>query len=480
MIRLRPRGQFAPLAFAACLLLAAFVLAPVFAGERDLQKAKPADVGMDPAGLEKLSEAMHGMVDDGKLAGVVTMVSRKGKVVLFDAYGKQDIENGVPVAKDSIFRIYSMTKPIIGTALMTYYDEGRFTLDDPVSKFIPEFADLKVAKEDGPDGMPVVEDADHPMTMRELMSHTAGLTYGLFSQSQVDTLYQKAGIILDSTLTVKEMVGRLAKIPLRQQPGSMWHYSVAVDVQGYVLEVLGGKPLDEVLNERVFGPLGMTDTAFHVEAAKADRFSRIYATSDGKLASPPNGQYLKKPNFLSGGGGMVSTAMDYMLFAQMLANGGELERRPDPEAGDREADAHRSSARERHRHGAALPGQSLRPRLLDRHRSEPGHRPRARQGRVLVVRHRRHLVRHQPGPGSGHRRHDPEPRFPCLGGRALHQQAARVRSDRRLGRGPRRCGRPMTVAGIGSRVARIAPPAFPGRARRPRSQEPEELKRRVV
>ena len=326
MIRLRPRGQFAPLVFVvASLLLAAFVLTPAFAGERDLQPAKPADVGMDPAGLEKLSEAMHGLVDTGKLAGVVTMVSRKGKVVHFDSHGMQDLENEVPIAKDSIFRIYSMTKPIIGTALMTYYEEGRFTLDDPVSKFIPEFADLKVAKEDGRDGNPIVEDADHPMTMRELMSHTAGLTYGLFSQSQVDTLYQKAGIIVDPSLTVKQMVDKLAKIPLRQQPGSMWHYSIAVDVQGYVLEVLGGKPLDEVLNERVFGPLGMKDTAFHVEADKAGRFSRIYTPdSDGKLASPENGPYLKKPNFLSGGGGLVSTAMDYMRFAQMLANGGEL------------------------------------------------------------------------------------------------------------------------------------------------------------
>ncbi len=325
MIRLRPRGQFAPLAFAAaCLLLAAFVLAPAFAGERDLAKAKPADVGMDPAGLEKLNATMHGMVDDGKLAGVVTMVARKGKLVHFDAYGKRDIESGVLVEKDTIFRIYSMTKPIVGVALMTYYDEGRFTLDDPVSKFIPEFAGLKVAKEDGEDGMPVVEDADHPMTMRELMSHTAGLTYGLFSQSQVDTLYTKAGIITDPNQNLKDMVDKLAKIPLRQQPGSMWHYSVAVDVQGYVLEVLAGKPLDEVLNERVFGPLAMEDTAFWVEPDRADRLSRIYATRNGKLVSPPNGQYLKKPNFLSGGGGLVSTAMDYMRFAQMLANGGEL------------------------------------------------------------------------------------------------------------------------------------------------------------
>ena len=324
MIRLRPRGQYAPLATAAALLLAAFVLAPAFAAEPELQHAKPADVGMDPAGLEKLNEAMHGMVDDGKLAGVVTMVSRKGKVVHFDAYGKRDLENGLPVEKDTIFRIYSMTKPIVGVALMTYYDEGRFTLDDPVSKFIPEFKGLKVAKEDGPDGNPITEDADHPMTMRELMSHTAGLTYGLFSRSQVDTLYTQAGVI-DFNQDLDEMIDKLAKIPLRQQPGSMWHYSVAVDVQGYILEVLAGKPLDEVLNERLFGPLGMKDTAFWVEPDKVDRFSHMYQSRGGKLTKVEFGQYLDKPKFLSGGGGLVGTATDYMRFAQMLANGGELD-----------------------------------------------------------------------------------------------------------------------------------------------------------
>ena len=326
MIRLRPRGQSAPLAFAAaCLLLAAFVLSPAIAGEPDLATAKPADVGMDPAGLEKLNAAMHGMVDDSQLAGVVTMVARKGKVVHFDAYGKRDLENGLPVEKDTIFRIYSMTKPIIGVALMTYYDEGRFTLDDPVSKFIPEFKGLKVAKEDGEDGMPVVEDADHPMTMRELMSHTAGLSYGLFSQSQVDTLYTKAGIVTDPNQNLKDMIDKLAKIPLRQQPGSMWHYSVAVDVQGYILEVLAGKPLDEVLNDRLFDPLGMKDTAFWVEPDKVNRFSHMYQSNNGKLAQVEFGQYLEEPKFLSGGGGLVSTATDYMRFALMLAGGGELD-----------------------------------------------------------------------------------------------------------------------------------------------------------
>ncbi len=324
MNRLRPRGPYAPLTLAV-LVLAAALAAPAFSADPELQHAKPADVGMDPAGLARLSEAMNAMVDKDQLAGVVTMVSRKGKVVHFEAYGQQDIESEVPVAKDTIFRIFSMTKPIVGVALMTYHDEGRFTLDDPVAKFIPEFADLEVAKEDGPDGNPITEEADHPMTMRELMSHTAGLTYGLFSRSQVDTLYTKAGIITDPNQTVKDMVDKLAKIPLRQQPGSLWHYSVAVDVQGYILEILAGKPLDEVLNDRVFGPLGMTDTAFWVEPDKVDRFASMYELKDGKLAKTEFGQYLQKPKFLSGGGGLVSTAADYMRFAQMLANGGELD-----------------------------------------------------------------------------------------------------------------------------------------------------------
>jgi len=208
---------------------------------------------------------------------------------------------------------------------MTLYDEGKFTLDDAVEDYIPELAGLEVAAEDGPDGDPVVEDADHKMTIRELMSHTGGLTYGFFSRSQVDTLYQKANV-LDRNSTLKEFVGKLSKIPLRQQPGTAWHYSVSVDVQGYLVEVLTGKTFDEVLSERIFEPLGMKDTAFWVPPEKADRLSPMYSRGrDGKVSSAPNGEYLTKPAFFSGGGGLVSTAMDYMRFSQMLLNGGELD-----------------------------------------------------------------------------------------------------------------------------------------------------------
>jgi CubicO group peptidase (beta-lactamase class C family) len=293
-------------------------------GARDLAMAAPADVGMSAEGLAKLSAAMQEMVDQGELAGVVTVVARHGKIVQFETFGKQDLDAGVPMSKDTIFRIYSMTKPIAGVALMTLYDEGKFELDDPVEKYIPELAGLKVAKADGPDGSPEVEDAHHPMTIRELMSHTGGLTYGFFSRSQVDTLYQKANI-LDRNSTLKEFVDKLAKIPLRQQPGTQWHYSVSVDVQGYLVEVLSGKSFDAFLRERIFEPLGMKDTAFHVSEDKAARFSPLYVPDkDGKLVSQGKDEFHTAPKFFSGGGGLVSTAMDYTRFAQMLLNGGEL------------------------------------------------------------------------------------------------------------------------------------------------------------
>ncbi len=314
------RHRTAPL-----LALLALALAPVGALAEALPTATPAEVGMDADELGKLNGAMQQMVDAGEIAGAVTLVARHGKVVHFEAVGRQDIQADVPMATDTIFRIYSMTKPVAGVALMTFFDEGRFELDDAVSKFIPEFKGLKVAVADGADGQPQVAAADHEMTIRELVSHTGGLTYGFFSRSQVDTLYVQADVLArDSTL--KEMVGKLGAIPLRQQPGSQWHYSIAVDVQGYLVEVLAGKPFDAVLEERIFSPLRMVDTAFWVEEAKAPRFAALYDSAPaGGLVQRPFGEYLSKPKLLSGGGGLVSTATDYARFCQMLLNGGELD-----------------------------------------------------------------------------------------------------------------------------------------------------------
>ena len=255
---------------------------------------------------------------------MTTAVTRHGKLVHWQTYGYQDTARGVPLTEDTIFRIYSMTKPVVGVALMTLFEEGKFQLDDPVAKYIPQFEGLTVAVEDGPDGVPITEPADHPMTIRELMSHTGGFSYGIFSRSQVDTMYLQARLF-DRDQTLEDFVGKLSSIPLKTQPGSTWQYSVSVDVQGYLIQVLAGKPFEEVLAERIFEPLRMKDTAFWVPPEKADRLATLYArTRAGETEAQPIGEYLTRPNFPSGGGGLVSTAMDYLRFCQMLANGGEL------------------------------------------------------------------------------------------------------------------------------------------------------------
>ena len=316
------KNRFVAIALTALLLSASIW---THADSRDLTIASPAEVGMDKKGLTELGKSMRDLVDNGELSAVTTVVSRHGKLVHWQAYGYQDTEKATPLRDDSIFRIYSMTKPIVGVALMTLWEEGRFKLSDPVEKYIPELAGLAVTKADGPDGKPITEPADHAITIRGLVSHTGGLSYGFFSRSQTDTLYLQARL-LNRDNTLKEFVTRLGKLPLKTQPGSTWEYSVSVDVQGYLIEVLAGKPLDLVLKERVFEPLGMPDTDFWVTPEKATRLTTIYSPGqDGKLVARPIGEYLTKPTFFSGGGGLASTAMDYLRFGQMLANEGELD-----------------------------------------------------------------------------------------------------------------------------------------------------------
>lgn len=280
---------------------------------------------IDPARLQAVSAAMKNAVDQGKLAGIVTLVAKDGEVQLLEAHGYRDLENQKPMTKDSIFRIFSMTKPIAGTALMTLWDQGKFKLNDPVAKYIPEFQDLKVADGVDENGNFKTVEADHPMTIRELMSHTGGLVYvPPLSRGPVADAYAKANV-LDRNSTLKDMAQKLGKIPLNHQPGTRWVYSVSVDVQGYLVEVLSGKPFDVYLRETIFEPLGMKDTAFYVAPEKADRLSRAYAPDEGgKLVSAPNGEFLEKPKLFSGGGGLTSTASDYLKFTQMHLNNGEL------------------------------------------------------------------------------------------------------------------------------------------------------------
>jgi len=267
--------------------------------------------GLTASGLAAFNDGFHQLVDDEQLAGVVTLIARRGEVVNFDAYGKLDAATDVPVRTDSIFRLASMTKPIIGAAMMMLWEEGKWALDDPVAKHIPEFEGLKVRRKGGD---PVPQTA--PMTMRQLMSHSAG--FGRTAEYQDANL--RGGDLAD-------MIATLSKMPLAFQPGTEWRYGPSVDIQGYVIERLSEQGLDAFLQERLFGPLGMVDTGFWVDPAKSARVSRIHHYVDGRIAAAgQDGNVFNtaKPKFLAGGGGLLGTAEDYWRFAQMILNGGEF------------------------------------------------------------------------------------------------------------------------------------------------------------
>jgi len=293
-----------------------------------LERAAPEAAGMDSERLSRVTDAMQELVDEGRLAGVVTAAARDNKLVHFESVGYRDLESGDPMTNDAIFRIYSMSKPITGVALMMLYEEGKFRLADPVENYLPELTDLQVYAGEDDNGDAILEPQNHKMTIRELMSHSGGLSYGIFSRSEVDAMYVEADM-LDSTQTMDEFVAKLGAIPLRQQPGSMWHYSVSVDVQGALVERLSGQSFGEFLEQRLFEPLGMTDTAFYVPEEKVSRFAQVYNyDDDGNLVAGEgfaDANFLVEPNFESGGGGLVGSTMDYLRFSQMLLNGGELD-----------------------------------------------------------------------------------------------------------------------------------------------------------
>jgi CubicO group peptidase (beta-lactamase class C family) len=317
--------HFRPLSILASALLISSV---ALAASAELPTAKPESVGMSSERLTRLSGGMKSLVDQGRLAGAVTMVARHGKLVEFDAVGKRDIAAGAPMQKDSIFRIYSMSKPITGVAMMMLFEEGKWQLNDPVSKYIPEFASLKVYATDEHNNM-VLKDQVHPVTMRELMSHSGGFTYGFFSNTPIDKLQREADLFNPNN-TLDEFIKRVAKLPLNAQPGSEWHYSISVDIQGYIVQKLSGMPFEEFLEKRIFKPLGMSDTGFYVPKEKLSRFAEFYTyDTEGKLLAVKTNEGLNhdfgaKIALASGGGGLVSTATDYMRFCQMLLNGGQL------------------------------------------------------------------------------------------------------------------------------------------------------------
>lgn len=297
-------------------------------GALDLSVSSPESVGFSSERLERLHALMQQVVDQKQIPGIVTILARHGKVVDYRSYGVRDLASAAPMTKDTIFRDFSMTKPVTGVAMMILYEQGKWLPTDPIAKYIPEFARLKVFKGAEADGKMVMEEPVHPPTMHELMTHTAGFTYGFFGTSPVDKMYQGAALFQSKSL--QEMIDKLAKIPLVYQPGTRWVYSVSMDIQGYIIEKLSGQSLPDFMQQNIFKPLGMRDAGFYVPTEKRSRFVTLYhANAKGDLVTDPpsqgiGGDYSTQPTMPSGGGGLVSTAEDYLRFAQMLGNGGEL------------------------------------------------------------------------------------------------------------------------------------------------------------
>jgi len=289
-----------------------------------MKQTNPELLGFSPERLRRIHKLMNRYVESGKMAGMVTCVARRGKVVHCETFGHQNLETKTPMAQDSIFRIYSMTKPIASVALMMLYEEALFNLTDAVSKYIPAFKDAKVWGADG-----ALETPIRPMTIQDLLRHTAGLSYGGYEDSKypVDKLYDEADLT-NPKLTNAEFAERIASLPLLYHPGGRWHYSVATDVVGYLVEVLSGVPLADFMQEKIFDPLGMVDTAFHIDPSKLSRFCSLYGkTKDSDfvvLDLPESSEYLPPVVMHSGGAGLVSTTADYLRFSQCILNKGEL------------------------------------------------------------------------------------------------------------------------------------------------------------
>ncbi len=316
---------------------------------------KPADaesLGLDPQRLDRIRPWMQQWVDSGKLSYLQVLVLRKGQTAFYHQYGLADRERKVAVAEDTLARYYSMTKPLTTMAAMMLYEEGRFQLDDPIAKFIPSFANMRVytggkgaggqtikinpgapgprapAGESAPslENVPAVA-ADRPITVRDLMTHTSGLTYGFMMATPVDALYRSHGIDFSTTsLSLAQLVDKAAALPLLAQPGTQWNYSISTDVLGRLVEVVSGEPFEQFLHRRVLGPLGMKDTDFFAPPDKLHRFAANYVRSpEGglKLADDPQASpFARKPSAASGGGGLVSCVADYACFVQCMLNRG--------------------------------------------------------------------------------------------------------------------------------------------------------------
>jgi CubicO group peptidase (beta-lactamase class C family) len=288
---------------------------------------RPEDVGLSSARLGKIGPWMRALVSDRKFAGLSVAIMRRGELVYFAAEGLADIARQTPFTRETLVRIYSMTKPLTSTAILMLYEDGRFQLDDPIARFLPSFASMRVFT-GGSRLRPETEPAARGITFRDLLTHTSGLTYGFMDAAAVDALYRDNGIDFQtSELSLAELVDKAATLPLLAQPGSAWNYSIATDVLGRLVEVIAGQPFDRFLTERVLSPLGMHETGFRVTPEMLPRFAALYTR--GKDLAPilmddgPTSIFLKQ-RLPSGGGGLVSTIDDYLQFCRFILNKGEL------------------------------------------------------------------------------------------------------------------------------------------------------------
>lgn len=337
------------------------ISAPVIA----LDIAAPEREGISAERLTRVQQHMEKALRSGEMIGGVGLLARNGSVVYLESYGNADQSPLRPMSADSVFRIYSMSKPITSVAVLMLYEEGHFSLNDPIARYLPDLANLTVAlstgdsadqqklsdgtdirQGDGGDssGVGRTRKASRQPTIKDLLSHTAGFTYGLLGDSEVDNLYRDAGLGLLSQMTLEEFVRRLGKLPLQYDPGSRWHYSVATDVLGRLVEVISGKPFEEFLEEQVFKPLEMKDTGFTLSENARERLTQLYSTPGVDFNDPKSilgaimrptelveadpdldDNYQQSASFKSGGGGLLSTIGDYFRFCQMLLNGGELD-----------------------------------------------------------------------------------------------------------------------------------------------------------
>jgi CubicO group peptidase (beta-lactamase class C family) len=319
--------KYLPRLVVAAVLITAL---PALAGS--LPITKPENVGMSSQALQRLHDRLQQLVDDGVSAGAQVVVARRGQVVMQDNFGLADKSSGAPITDDTLFRIYSMTKPVVGVAMMMLYEEGRFSLNDPIAKYIPAFEGVKVFGGMDEHGQMVLEDAVRPPNMHDVLQHSAGLSYGLFSDTPVDQLYRDSGV-LETNGSLASFVNKLASMPLLFHPGTRYHYSLAVDVQGYLIERLSGMDAESYIRRRILEPLEMDETMAWVPADKAALLSKVHTHDDNGVLivykDPDDSVFsvndaYRKPDVFSGGAQLVSTGDDYWRFAQMLLNGGTL------------------------------------------------------------------------------------------------------------------------------------------------------------